>query len=106
MKELCEDDFTFYRSCLLEMGFYEVIEKGMFIGLEDEKVYLTHRPTDCKREYFNLFGHIHNLCKVKEFGVNIGTDNYHYCPIPVEEVLFFKNAIKDVYDEDVFIREI
>ena len=40
----------------------------------DKPIYMTHLPLDCKKDCFNLFGHIHEKCMVKEFGLNVGVD--------------------------------
>ena len=105
MKENFNNNFKEYKKYLISLGFKDVIKKGKIITLSNpkEKIYLTHRPTDCNETLFNLFGHIHNLCKVKKFGLNVGTDCFNYLPVSIEEVLFFKQAIEKYYDQDVFV---
>ena len=49
------------------------------------------------KETFNI------LCKVKKFGLNVGTDCFNYTPSTIEEILFYKQAIEKYYDQDVFI---
>lgn len=105
MKENFNNNFNEFKKYLISLGFKDVIKKGKIIKLPNskEKIYLTHKPTDCKETLFNLFGHIHNLCKVKKFGLNVGTDCFNYTPSTIEEVLFYKQAIEKYYDQDVFI---
>ena len=87
---------------LIEKGFLDVIENGMYVNLNDEKVYLTHEPLDCKYNVFCLFGHIHEKCMCKKFGFNVGIDCSNYSPFSENEVLFYKNAIQNHYDNNVF----
>ena len=78
------------------------IHKGVHtIGGHD--CYLCHEPMDCNLEYFNLFGHVHQLSMAKTFGLNVGTDCHHFAPIPLDVVLWYKEAITHHYDENVFI---
>lgn len=104
MKNNFENDFDKYQSYLLSLGFFKVYKDGCFIDINDTNkgIYLTHKPTDCKKDCFNLFGHIHEKNFVKRFGLNVGIDCFHYKPATVDDVLFYKNAIQNYYDEDVF----
>lgn len=104
MEENFGNDFRKYKKYLVNLGFSAVIQKDYLLNLPEfkEEVYLTHKPIDCKKGMFNLFGHIHNLCKIKRFGLNVGTDNYNFSPASLEDVIFFKNAIQNVYKNNVF----
>ena len=99
-----DNNFEKFKQYLISIGFKDVIKNGISIDLPElqEKVYLTHKPLDCKKEMFNLFGHIHNLAKVKRFGLNVGTDCNNFNPVSINEILFYKNAIKNHYDDNVF----
>lgn len=63
-----------------------------------------HEPlTEVSEEKaFYLFGHIHEKGLVKRNGLNVGVDAHNYTPINEETVLFYKNAIENHYDENVF----
>ena len=50
----------------------------------------------------NLFGHIHKLCMIKLYGLNVGVDCHNFYPIDLETVLFYHNAILNHYDIEVF----
>lgn len=68
---------------------------------------LAHEPLkvsdrDVESDYMGLFGHIHKLCMVKSYGLNVGADCHYYTPISLETVLFYHNAILNYYDDDVF----
>lgn len=69
---------------------------------ETETLCLTHKPEDCDKTKFNLFGHIHGLQKVKRYGLNVGVDCHYFKPINLKEVLWWKNAIENHYDTNVF----
>lgn len=87
-------------------GFDHIIHKGLTLEFEDgEQIYCTHKPTDCKSNMFNLFGHIHKLQMVKRFGLNVGIDCHLFAPLSYKGVLFYKNAIENHYDDDVFCVE-
>ena len=74
------------------------------LNLKDNKpVYLTHKPSECKKDMFNLFGHIHGLRKVSQNGLNVGVDANHFAPLSEDDVLFFKDAILNHYDFEVFL---
>ena len=49
-----------------------------------------------------MFGHIHKLQMVKKNGLNVGVDCHNFKPISLEEVLWYKNAIENHYDINVF----
>ena len=90
---------------LLKKYFFKVITNG-FITIGDEKVYLTHKPTDGKDDYFNLVGHIHGTWKVQRNMLNLGVDAWNYIPVSEETVSFQINGIRNHYDENVFAGEL
>lgn len=106
LKEKFNNNFDEYKKYLLSLGFKNIIKKGTFIEIENNKIYLTHQPTDCKKDYFNLFGHIHKLGLVKKFGLNVGIDCFNFKPASIDDILFYKNAIENHYDNDVFCQEL
>jgi len=67
-------------------------------------IYLVHEPENAEYDdVFYLFGHIHKLQMVKENGLNVGTDCHNFTPIDMDTVNFYKNAIDNHYDENVFM---
>ena len=70
--------------------------------VSENSIWMTHKPEDCRKDRFNLFGHIHGLQKVKRYGLNVGVDCHYFKPINFEEVLWWKNAIENHYDDNVF----
>lgn len=86
----------------LKKCFADVLPHNTLTLKNGEQVYLTHKPSECKHDMFNLFGHIHGLRKVSTNGLNVGVDANHFRPISEDDVLFFKDAIKH-YDSEVFL---
>lgn len=88
-----------------------------FNTLSDEvyAIFMTHQPRHCwydyerneyikyyDKIYMNLFGHIHEKCKIKRCGLNVGVDAHHFYPVSQEEVEFYLYSILHYYDKDVF----
>lgn len=74
-----------------------------------EYLHLVHEPIQCWKEVYipktmNLFGHIHGRQLVKKYGLDVGVDGHHFYPIDTETVLFYRNAIVNHYDENVFLQ--
>ena len=69
-------------------------EKDVTVYLKDGSlVFLTHKPSQCRKDVFCLFGHIHGLKKVSINGLNVGVDANHFTPINEDDVLFYKDNI-------------
>lgn len=81
---------------------FEVISQPTQITLNKQEFYLVHEPIEQHPYKFNLFGHIHKLQMVKRNGLNIGVDCHNFSPISLDEVLWYKNAIENHYDDNVF----
>lgn len=99
------NNFEEFREYLKNLGFFDAIENHTVLEVNGEPLYLTHRPMDSNLKYFNLFGHIHNLCMVKRFGLNVGIDCHEYKPINEETIRFYENAIKNHYNINIFCNE-
>ena len=87
----------------LERCFTSVLPHVTLNLKDNAPVYLIHKPSECKKDMFNLFGHIHGLRKVSQNGLNVGVDANHFAPMSEEDVLFFKDAIINHYDYEVFL---
>ncbi|MGD9901051.1 MAG: metallophosphoesterase family protein [Spirochaetales bacterium] len=99
--------FSDFRAHLISKGFFDVIdEKGTDISLPEldaNMIHLTHKPLDCNVNLFNLFGHVHILSAVKEFGINVGIDCFHYRLADIRELKVYKHAIESgTFDENVY----
>jgi len=81
----------------------EIIEPNHELTYKEQTVKLIHEPDEAEGFGFFLYGHIHKLQMVKINGLNVGTDCHNYTPVSFDDVLFFKNAIENHYDENVFM---
>lgn len=68
---------------------------------------MTHEPNRIKEfpideERINLFGHVHKLCMVKSYGLNVGVDCHNFKPLSLDDVIFYQNALLNYYDDNVF----
>ena len=88
-------------------GFEQVYhEKNRFKQIDsvDLFVQMAHEPLNLvKSEAFDLFGHIHKLRMVRRNGLNVGMDCHNFAPLPIEEVLYYKDQIEHYCDENTFI---
>lgn len=87
--------------------FKEVYEYTHTIEIEGYTINMAHEPSRLKdklisEKIINLFGHVHKLCMVKSYGLNVGVDCHNYKPINLETILFYQNAILNYYNDDVF----
>jgi len=70
-------------------------------GEDVYKIDLVHEPLNATWENFTLFAHVHGQ-KFKRNGLNVGVDCHHFRPLSVEDVLFFKDAVEQHYNENFF----
>jgi calcineurin-like phosphoesterase family protein len=88
-------------------NYGKIIEPNTVITVDGHRFQLIHEPEEAiPSDRFFLFGHIHKLQMVKRNGLNVGVDCHNFAPISLETVLFYKNAIQNLYDENVFIDSI
>jgi calcineurin-like phosphoesterase family protein len=84
-----------------------IIQPNTKIEILETQFILIHEPTEAKvTNSFFLFGHIHKLQMVKENGLNVGVDCHNFKPLAVRDIFFYRNAILNEYDENVFIRKL
>ena len=108
MKDSNNEGVDIFYHRLKDLGFYSLKPSGSVpLPINDNLIInFCHKPTDANPEYFNIFGHVHGLSKVKKFGLNVGMDTNFFRLYSLDDVLFFKNAIENFYDDDVFINEL
>ena len=90
---------------MIALGFDDVIQKGIYLDEKvlGQKVYLTHKPTDHAKDCLTMFGHVHSLALVKEFGFNVCTTYHYFAPISLETAKRYLTFVKNFADADVFI---
>lgn len=101
-KEEFEENKHYFKS------YYELTHSICIPG--DDMAYIlnmTHEPSRIKcfnidKSHFNLFGHVHKLCMIKPYGLNVGADCHNFTPIDLETVRFYHGGIMNYYDKDVF----
>ena len=80
-------------------GVYQQID---IAKINNHYYQMVHEPSHGESGRFKLFGHIHKLQMVKRNALNVGVDCHNFRPINIEEVEFYRNAIENHYDEEVF----
>ena len=88
---------------LLEAGFDQVFEENVIIKVDGLIMNLIHEPSKNNPKLFNLFGHLHNLCIVKEFGINVGQDCNYFRPIDFEKISLYKRLKENAYKGELFL---
>lgn len=87
----------------LHSNFSSVQKNATIILKDGTSVFLTHKPSTCPKGNFCVYGHIHGRRIINHFGMDAGVDGHHFLPISENDVLFYKNAIINHYDYEVFI---
>lgn len=89
---------------LYSYGFDEVYRDHYEIEHKGKTITIQHQPEKIKDKrpikesgLYNLYGHVHKLCMVKKFGLNVGTDLHNFEPIDFDTVEFYVNGIKNIY---------
>ena len=87
--------------------FDEIYEFTHSINIGDYHINMTHEPSRLKdtpidKTNINLFAHVHKLCMIKSYGINVGMDCHHFTPIDFDTVLFYHGGILNYYDNNVF----
>lgn len=117
-------NFESYRRYLIRKYGYIDVRQNVVLTIDSESVpnksmvvIGMHKPSDCLHDKislsplykdlerpsrFYLFGHTHGLQKVKKFGIDVGVDAHHYKPIDSSGIIFYKKAIENAYDADVW----
>ena len=67
-----------------------------------EQIELVHEPSHATGNFFTLFGHVHEKCMMKRNGLNVGVDCHYFEPIHQPKINFYKNAIENHYDDEVW----
>lgn len=114
LKKDFDDDYDSFKEYLKNVGFVNVYRnfttsiydsKNIDSSIPFSNVFITHKPEECIKDgnTMNIFGHIHEKCKIKRYGVNCGVDANHFYPMSTDDIYFYFNAIKNHYDNNVFI---
>lgn len=97
-----DNNFEKFKSYLLSVGFFDVIEHNAKIEIGGNEYFLTHKPVDCiKESEYNLFGHIHKSVFIKRYGFNVGVDNHYFRLFSEEDILELQTR-RSLFDENVY----
>lgn len=83
-----DNDFEKFKQFCFSIGIKEVVrEKYLTFG--GYEFYLTHEPINHKKDYINLFGHLHRSRGIwQSFGINVSFDMNHFRPYSENDILF------------------
>jgi calcineurin-like phosphoesterase family protein len=89
----------------LEPYFENIIDEGdgLSTSIEGIDCWLTHYPTTGKKDKFTICGHIHSAWKYQLNEFNVGIDVNSFMPVNLDKIPFHFTAIKDFYDNDVWV---
>lgn len=74
IKYYFDNNFKKFKDFCLKLGYKDVV-KGTYIKIDNKKFYLAHKPSDCKKNMLNLFGHVHRQGGLYyPFGINVSCD--------------------------------
>lgn len=92
------------KKSLIPENIEEIISDDIYkFNYQGAEFLLAHEPVKLREKTeFGLFGHIHSRQPVKKYGLDVGVDAHYFTPIDVETVLWYKNAIENFYDNNVF----
>jgi len=95
-REIENKKFLNYFDTVVEDG------EGLEITIKGIDFYLTHYPTTARIDKFNLVGHVHDAWKFLPNMINVGVDVNHYCPVNIDQILFYYNSVLSHFDKDIW----
>ena len=87
--------------------FHEIAQDKITLNYNGYRITMAHEPslvrdTQIDKTHINLFGHLHKLCMIKPYGINVGVDCHNFEPIDFETILFYHEQLLTYYDDEVF----
>ena len=99
MQYCFENNFEKFRDFCIRHGFLDVKQNDT-ISIDGAKLYLVHRPIDCKPGMLNLYGHVHRQGGIwSPYGFNICTDVNHFRLYSENDIRFLISQ-KAAWDND------
>ena len=100
--ERADKSFINYHNC-----FHEIAQDKTTLDYNGYLITMAHEPslvrdTQIDKTHINLFGHLHKLCMIKPYGINVGVDCHNFEPIDFETILFYHEQLLTYYDDEVF----
>jgi len=87
---------------VLTQYFNRVFDADATIEIDNQSIYMNHYPINCPETKFSITGHIHEKWKIKKEMINVGVDANHFFPLSFTDIMFYKNAMDNHYDDNVF----
>ena len=95
-----DSNFDKFKEYCLSIGIKDV-KKDDYLSFGGYNFYLTHKPINHKKEYTNLFGHLHRSRGLwQSFGINVSCDINHYRPYSEDDILFQLSQKETYWDYD------
>ena len=94
-------DIEKFKTFAINMGFKDVLEDAC-IDVDGLHLHLNHYPVNSKKDYFNLFGHIHKSNFAKKYGFNVGVDCFHFNLYSIDDVKKVIHDMNKFYDKNVY----
>lgn len=99
MQYCFENNFEKFRDFCIRHGFLDVKQNDT-ISIDGTKLYLVHRPIDCRPGMPNLYGHVHRQGGIwSPYGFNICTDVNHFRLYSENDIRFLISQ-KAAWDND------
>ena len=101
IKYFFNNNFKQFAQWCKENGIKEV-HKHLLIDFHNQKIFLTHRPENCKENMLNFFGHIHKAGGLyRPFGINLACDLNYFKLFSEEYLLFLLNEKQTFWNTDI-----
>ena len=96
-------DFNSFKNYCLSLGFKNV-HRDLIINIDSDTFYLNHCPRYHRKEYINLFGHVHRATGLlKPFGFNVGVDVNNFKLFSKDDIYRLLECKKQYWDKDLDI---
>ena len=87
--------------------FHQTTQDKTTLDYNGYHITMAHEPslvrnTQIDKTHINLFGHLHKLCMIKPYGINVGVDCHNFKPIDFDTILFYHEQLLTYYDDEVF----
>lgn len=80
---------------------FDDVKLNDYVDINDEKFFLTHKPTDHVDHCLNLFGHVHRGLGVwRPYGFNVGVDLNHFRLFSEDDIVYLLGQKKKYWDID------
>ena len=100
IKHYFNGSFDEFKKYCLAIGFKDVV-RNLVLKIRDKEFYLVHKPYEHKKEYINLFGHIHSSGGLfRPYGINVCCDLFHYRLASEDDIFHLLEKKQKHWDTD------